>query len=89
MPSIPDFFESGLGSDWENIRREEAEIEQPSSPLEREVISPPVQYEPTYAPSVYEPTPRPETFDRDLWDDVSNAAPPTPATVYTDFLIYL
>ncbi|KAF7783010.1 hypothetical protein Agabi119p4_2386 [Agaricus bisporus var. burnettii] len=82
MPSIPDFFESGLGSDWENIRREEAETEQqpqPLPPVEKEVVSPPVQYEPYYPPpSVYEPTPRPETFDRDLWDDVSNAAPPTP-----------
>lgn len=87
MPSIPDFFESGLGSDWENIRREDAETEQPSPPSEREAIPPPVQYEPTYTPSVYEPTPRPETFDRDLWDDVSNAAPPTPYTVRNFFLV--
>lgn len=84
MPSIPDFFESGLGSDWENIRREE--IEQPPTPPEKDSSSPSIHYiPPPVAPSVYEPTPRPSTFDQDLWDDVSNAAPPTPYTVRSPF----
>ncbi|KAF5351678.1 hypothetical protein D9756_007690 [Leucocoprinus leucothites] len=83
MPSIPDFYESGLGSDWENIRREEAVI--PPTPPEKDFDSqnydsPPIHYIPPPASSVYEPTPRPSTFDQDLWDDVSNAAPPTPYT---------
>jgi hypothetical protein len=83
MPSIPDFYESGLGSDWENIQREEALL--PPTPPEKDfsskgyVESPSVHYIPP--PSVYEPTPRPSTFDQDLWDDVSNAAPSTPYTV--------
>ncbi|KXN90860.1 hypothetical protein AN958_03514 [Leucoagaricus sp. SymC.cos] len=81
MPSIPDFnFESNLGSDWEDIRKEDAE--QPPTPPEKDfdsrslLESPPAHYIPP--PSVYEPTPRPSIFDRDLWDDVSNAAPLTP-----------
>ncbi|KAF9449193.1 hypothetical protein P691DRAFT_812887 [Macrolepiota fuliginosa MF-IS2] len=118
MPSIPDFFESGLGSDWENIRKEEAEHERPPSPPEKDFDSPPpqefglppaqdlgsppaqdfrsppardsrsppvqdfrsppVHYVPP--PSAYAPTPRPSHFDQDLWDDVSNIAPPTPYT---------
>jgi hypothetical protein len=82
MPSIPDFFESGLGSDWETIHKAEAGL--PPTPPEKDFDSksfesPPVHYIPP--PSAYEPTPRPSNFDQDLWDDVSNVAPPTPQTV--------
>lgn len=98
MPSIPDFFESGLGSDWENIKQEDAQgfpsppvkeikkedVQDVLSPV-KDSVSPPVHYIPP--PSTYEPTPRPTTFDQDLWDDVSNAAPPTPYKVSSPFLL--
>ncbi|KAJ3552623.1 hypothetical protein NP233_g12839 [Leucocoprinus birnbaumii] len=57
MPSIPDFYESGLGSDWENIRREEAEeAESPPTPPvkdfdSRSYGSPPFHYIPPPASS--------------------------------------
>lgn len=87
MPSIPDFYESALGSDWENIRMEEAEeATTPPTPPEKDFDtkindSPPAHIIPPPASSAYEPTPRPSIFDKDLWDDVSNVAPSTPYPV--------
>jgi len=84
MPSIPDFYESALGSDWENIKMEEAVT--PPTPPEKDFDSkiydsPPAHIIPLPASSSYEPTPRPSIFDKDLWDDVSNVAPSTPYPV--------
>jgi len=87
MPSIPDFYESALGSDWENIKMEEAEETiTPPTPPEKDFDSkiydsPPARIIPPPASSAYEPTPRPSIFDKDLWDDVSNVAPSTPYPV--------